>query len=594
MRRNYLTDIYSSLKRGGALLVAGGCFASIISAQTVTVSSTLPADEITIQAAIDSLAPGGSRDDGNVSNNTVQVLDGEVYAEGVHIDGHGLVLEGTGIQRPRIIPTAAQSIGGYSLRIDTDNDVVLRNLIVLPDAASPPDRGIVVDEFTGTSGQPGYHITLEDVLVAPNDGSDQPLSTDGATPRPSGITAFGSSGIDFFSTPTGSTPEVTMIRTVVTAANASTDDMVRVYTDNGTVLIGEGCRFTYSNDVGFRFIDAVDTTAQWMGTALDPIILHGNEGAAIQSDNSFTRGVAEMQYVAITRNSLGGDIAAVVDLFAGAANNIWQNVIVAGNSSRETDTATDGPFSLATSLTISNSIIAGDSVMSPKQDTNLMRMNGTFSNVVAEGVCIDLSGGSTSLNETWQPANADLLDGIIDGNLFEAGAGVTNASPEFISLDLANSFYLAIANTDFATAGVGGAPLTGPGRLDEFPVSPIRKREGSLQSALQGVTVPSASSSNKYSQPTFDELMVFRSAIDRIIAGQYQAAANRLGLVNYDIIVQEDAGIDDFYVMLEERSSNRSWRGLFAVDLSPERQLVISSPHPLFDGTRAWRGSMFS
>ncbi len=555
-------------------------------AQTVTVSATLSADETSIQAAIDSLAPGGSRDDGNPDNNVVQIIDGALYAEALVIDGMGLVLEGTGAQRPTIMATGAQAASGATIRIDTDGEAVLRNVIVLPSAASPPDHGLIVDEFTDSPGAPGYHILMEDVLVAANDGSNQPLSEDGATPRGPGTVPFADNGIEFFSTPASSTPEVELRRVVVTAASSGSNDMVRVFIDNGAVLVAEGCRFTFSNDIAVRFNNASGTTAEWIGTAEEPIVLHGNGGAAIRGDNATTRSVGRMEYAAVTRNSLVENAPAVLDIFNGSAANVWVNVVIAGNSSRESDFAADGPFSLASPLTISNSIVAGDSVASPKTDTNLMRMTGSFSSTTADGVCIDLSRGSTSLNEVWQPANSQTPDGILGGNLFPTGAGVTNEGPDFVSLELASPWYLAISNPAFATAGTGGGALTGPGRIEAFPFSAIHKREGNLQSALEAYPVPGSSSSSKYIQPSFDELMVFRSAMDRILAGRYQAAADRLGMVNYDLIVQDDEGLGDYYVVLEERSTGRMWRGLHAVDLSPERQLVVQSPHPLFDGTR--------
>lgn len=571
-----------------ACLMAALLLAAVASAQEVTVSQTGPADETSIRAAILSLAPGGGRDDGNRNNNVVRVLDSSTYTEALTIDDMGLTLRGEATPRPKILvdATAAVVTGGSAIRIDTDNEVVIEGFVILPDAASPPEDAITADEFTDTTGAPGYRVRLIDVLVSANDGSDSPVSTDGSVPPSPGAVPFSIAALDFNSTPNGSSSEVTLRDVVVTAASASGIPMVRFFVDQAAVSIEEGCRFTYSNHDAVFFSAANNTTAEWLGTASNPIVIHGNQGAAIRSNAASTRSVSRMEYVAITRNSLGQNMAAVSDIHNGGTANQWSNVVIAGNSTRETSNPADGPLSLASPLVITDSILAGDTVATPVRGTNLIRLSGPFVALTADGVCIDMSDGSTSLNTMWEAANTDPVDGVVGTSVTAVGMGVTNESPDFVSLDYGDPYYLAVANPMFAESNSEGGPLVGPGRIEPFAHSPIREQNGNLQTYLNSVYIPTAASSDKFRQPTADELMIFRSAIDQIVACQYQAAANRFGAINYDLVVFRDSVTADVFVLLEERATNRGYGGVYVVDLSPERMLVVESPHPLFDGTR--------
>src|SRR5690606_7298902 len=115
-------------------MLACAALAATAPGQTVTVSAGGGADYTTVQEAIDALAPGGALDDSNLLNNVVQIIDDAVYHEPINIDGMGLTLVGTGVNRPTIITDAtgaATNTGNAALRIDTDQSVTLENLILL-------------------------------------------------------------------------------------------------------------------------------------------------------------------------------------------------------------------------------------------------------------------------------------------------------------------------------------------------------------------------------------------------------------------------------------------------------------------------------
>lgn len=568
------------------LLVLAGL--SPAGAQVVTVSA-VPASamETSIQTAIASLAPGGSRDDGDPLNNTVQIIDSAIYSEALSINALGLVLEGTGASRPTIITTVAQAAvnaGGSAIRIDSDRAVTLRNLIILPDAAAPPIAALTVDEFTATGG---YTLTVEDVLIAGNDGSNLPCSVTGRTAPPAGTVTYTSHVLDMNSPGAAGAPLVTLRRLVMTGATTTDRDLIRIFTDNGTVRFEEGCVLSFSGGDAVSTSVADNTIVRWLGTLAEPIIIHGNAMSAITNAGALTRTTAEMTHVAITRNSTGADESAVLDACTSATPSTWDNVTIAGNSTRDSGSGTTAVINVSCPVQARNCILAGDAMETQRGTGNLLRVTGVNGSLTIDGSCVDISRGGTSLNATGDAALGGALDGVVGGSLIQTGAGASFEGPRFYSLDPASADYLVASNMALAGRGPSGADLVGAGSLRALDFVGVRTNSGNLKTYLEGVAIPGETSTDKYRQPTADEQMLFRDVIDDIAAGRFQSASNRAALVNYDLIIHEDtAQSNRRYAVLEERATNRSWGGIFAVDLDPRRQLVVESPHPLFDGTR--------
>lgn len=129
--------------------------------------------------------------------------------------------------------------------------------------------------------------------------------------------------------------------------------------------------------------------------------------------------------------------------------------------------------------------------------------------------------------------------------------------------------------------------------LARLSAEPILNEAGSLQAALENEPIPTAASSDKFALPDEDELAAFRTALKHILEGDLQAAADAAVDANYEVVSFSDTDTADTFALLREKDTNQKWGGLYAIDLTPERTLVVQCPHPLYDGVRVPAADLF-
>ena len=122
---------------------------------------------------------------------------------------------------------------------------------------------------------------------------------------------------------------------------------------------------------------------------------------------------------------------------------------------------------------------------------------------------------------------------------------------------------------------------------------PVLNEAGDLQHLLDNTVIPSEFSPDKYRLPTAGELTAFRNALGHVLAGDLPAASDDAALANYDVVSYTDNISGDVFTLLREKNSDRHWGGIYVVDQTPERALVVQCPHPLFDGVRAPSADIF-
>lgn len=122
---------------------------------------------------------------------------------------------------------------------------------------------------------------------------------------------------------------------------------------------------------------------------------------------------------------------------------------------------------------------------------------------------------------------------------------------------------------------------------------PVLQENGNLQAFLDNFPIPGAASPDKYRLPNGGELTAFRSALGHILDGDLQAAADAAVAANYDVVSYTDNVTSDVFALLREKNTNPHWGGLYVIDLTPERTLVMQCPHPLYDGVRVPSADIF-
>ncbi|MGB1131004.1 MAG: lamin tail domain-containing protein [Haloferula sp.] len=122
--------------------------------------------------------------------------------------------------------------------------------------------------------------------------------------------------------------------------------------------------------------------------------------------------------------------------------------------------------------------------------------------------------------------------------------------------------------------------------ISTLHAAPVLVESGDLQADLEATNIPSEFSNDKYQLPSQAQLDAFRAALEHILEGDLPSAANEAETANYDLVSYTDNVTADTFAILREKNSNQHWGGLYVVDLTPERALVVQSPHPLYDGVR--------
>ncbi|NUP90610.1 MAG: hypothetical protein HUU25_12460, partial [Candidatus Sumerlaeia bacterium] len=451
-----------------ALLTAA--IAPMAFAQTRTVSSTGPADHTTVQAAIDFFDP----DPDGGTPNVINILDSSVYDEVITVDVP-VTISGNAAARPTLaVRTNAAAPGAndgllISIPAGTTNVVVLRSLIVIPSLTTPPaDDGIV------TVGQ-NIDLTMENILVTANNGSNAPVTIDGLTQVSlAGATPFGDDGIFLGGTaaPAG-TGFVATLRDVVsshhsevTGADAGFNDGIVLSAAGLAYTILDGCVFSYNNRLGIQghgtfTLSAPTRRVQVLGNrgfagiwfaggagarVIDGVDVSGTTGTTntgngwgIELQNGGTVTSTAVRNATLANNTGPG---LLVGSLAGAGPLTIENVTTANNASEAIDV--DAGFT--GTIAVTNCVLAGNGTTT--NDDNLVNHRGGGTMTISDSAIV--TGGPLALS----PGTGG-TGSIVQTN-------VTNGDPEFVSAQIDGSAdMLDVAAASYAAAGTGGAPLAG-------------------------------------------------------------------------------------------------------------------------------------
>jgi hypothetical protein len=437
-----------------------------------------------------------------VSGDTIIVASGTYVGDAILIDSKSIAIIGQGATRPICAlvhnwdASASAGVGTAALGIRSSGtpnpmNVYIENLTIIPSntdlSATRALWGIEVNSGAAAATDFTINVNLTDVLVCPNDGSNQPVTTDGlsyvafdplvAIPfRDEGIWVYGNTNLY-------------MTRVIVSnnratgsagGVAANTDGIV-YYPDfsSFTCQMNEGCVISYNNRIGLQMVqDGCEYILN--GTKANPIKFIGNGWY----------------------NSGNGDIAIFCEQVGGLGRLTLNNVLVESvNSNCVTSyyaPDTGMPISISNSIFVATDTNVNKccwlvsqqigQIMTLDNVTFLTRSDSspaiyvasdaggpqiTGNNVIIAnnagpksfGIRCDDAAALVTLNNSAVVTNgtyalASTIGGSATGGITLSGS-VINADPMFRSLADTSPDFLDVTNTFYANKGPGGIPLVG-------------------------------------------------------------------------------------------------------------------------------------
>ncbi|MFB3896102.1 MAG: hypothetical protein ACE14V_07355 [bacterium] len=447
-------------------IIVGFLVVLVVSGYTVslTVSTTGGAGDFnSIQYAINSCLTNPDTPD------VITILDNGPYFEALDIGtaGFDLTIQGGSGIRPVIVASITSAttgpLGNRNQVIDILGDqctTVIKDLVLIPDTTAPAGKGINIAPYSTLSQ---FSVALINMVIAGNNGSNQPVTMDGRTVA-SAATTFTLQGIDVASALKPG--HISLQKVIVSRATYYVDGNsgLRVLldgnpTDRSSVDIGAGCVFTYLPQDGVYFGASTCCDGTFSGTSTEPIIISNNARWGIWDyNNAGKSAVNKLDWVIITNNaSMGYRVS-------GSSNqpSVTMTNCTFANNALSTNTAQiDFSVTTSTNFTAYNVIFAGNSLMTSTRANTVI--NGSGASSLTINTCALVITGLAGATPTYSLSTMVSANGVVGVGTFTQNGGI-NENPDFASLDLTSADFVAVRNPHFATVGPNGGPLTGGGK----------------------------------------------------------------------------------------------------------------------------------
>lgn len=439
---------------------------TLAGAQTVTVSTDGTADFDNVQDALASFTPDPDPGEPNV----IQIVDDGTYEGHVLID-FAVTIEGTDTNRPTLLLQSATSAHGIAISIadeSTVHDVTLRNLILLPSETDTATRAI-------NAGGANMNLLLENLLLCPQDGSGNPVTTDGLTELdlldfPDRV-EFGDDGMLVGGGGPAGTGSTITFRDVVIShfqVGTSPDGIILSAGQTGTNYVFEdGNVISYCGRFGIQAgrnlsVNAPNERLLLIGNGNSNLWYTGSDGTvddvvidgvvSVGSQQSgFLHQVGGAPQNLIVRNSIfAGNALAGIRVGAAAASDdshtvTFENVTSARNGEQAFDI-----FNIAyeAPVTVLNSILAGNGT---DDAGNVVRNFGSGTLSIENSAIVE--NGPDRLNTT----------PIEDPDSLTTTFAIVAADPAFDPTDdpTAEDYFQVSNTTDYAGGEAGGDFLRG-------------------------------------------------------------------------------------------------------------------------------------
>lgn len=455
-----------------SLLALVFAFTTSAGAQSVTVNSAGGADYTSVQAALTAVSSSAAEPD------VITIVGGGPYAGGYAIGSPVAIRGESPDNRPILLLAQNGSVSGREtsgIANAAAVDIVLENLILLPALENKPTRAVNIEPLSNSDN---FSLTVRNVLLTSNNGSNQPLSTDGLELKDfTGATSFGDDGFwilgTFSGRPSGTVHGQFENVIVTHLDDDSTVSSMSLRNQDGFVIGGENTSVTFINVIssyndrwGMQLLS--DLTAHLEGTPDKPIICKGCGSAGILCYS----GHHKWSYVELLDNPLGTRIDADTNLSFVADHLTVANSSETGLGVFWTPT-TLKEFPISSSTFYNNkrnvAIVPVDAENAARSDqVTVVLKDSIFAGFVdqtfletemIEGADQKFSNVIIDYCAVVEEGEHAIFYGFRDEKITETA--VIKADPAFLSVDPTSDDYLKVSADAYRGAASGGGDLKG-------------------------------------------------------------------------------------------------------------------------------------
>ncbi|MBN1901121.1 hypothetical protein JW926_07335 [Candidatus Sumerlaeota bacterium] len=471
---------------------------SLAHAQTVSVKSGGGGDYSTINDAYAAVKANAATPD------IINIQDVGPYLENIMINT-SVTIKGDGV-KPTIVSTPTSggphsSTDGNAISIYTDTGsggditVHLENFILLPDTTTQPTRGIRSNNNATGLSTDKMTVEMVDLLVAPNNGSNQPVTTDGMNIVDLTGAAKYADDLTYFTGYVDVSCSGCIFSNNYGAGVGSADGLIFYPDTVGYYLtVGPGCVFSYMNRIGLQ-VATDGCIVRMNGTKDNPIIIKGNwadksytyanGGLAIFHDcNGVPSYNYECNYVYMCDNNNQGIVTSYADAGEGLPGVTFNNCAFVNNQQVGVSITDD----LIQPWVFNNCTFANNGLDTSASWAQLNigeeTVGGTTANITFTDCIIagngegDSTDGNNSISINASSANVSFsYTSLVQygsnrlSTAFVLGSGVPaplisngqSADPEFVSLDCGSSDFVDVVSLTYYQKGSGGTDLSGAG-----------------------------------------------------------------------------------------------------------------------------------
>jgi hypothetical protein len=456
-----------------AMLVIFFFFVSLATfAQTVTVNSEGGAMYTSVQSALDAVSGDPTTPD------VVNITGGGPYNEIITI-ASPVTLKGDSYRPILAVRSNSASLTTPpdGLVINASGEVTLENLVIIPSLTDPPGDNNSDGICIASQTPPGLTLTMTDILICPNNGSNEPVSTDGLTEVDlTGATPFGDDGMNLTSAP-GVWVVANFTRVISTnnrnPGNPDNDGFYIYPTHDmaaqNSINFLEGCVASFNGGIGIGWQGDGGATININGTHENPVLIIGNKTAnSAHGGCTLFNGTATVNYCIIADNDQAGFATLTAGAALGTGLNSIQNTIIANNGGPGILSA-DNDLSRPALVSVHNVTLFGNGthqILNTSTRQGFSLTNTIVAGAGTTGITNDGAACSVAYSAL-VTGGAHALTATTGGTGTTTVAGsVINVDPEFVSLNLMsagalNSDFLDVNAVAYQSAGVGGAPLAG-------------------------------------------------------------------------------------------------------------------------------------